>query len=88
MDSMDEIGLAQDNGFIIFCLVGICCRVQCPAFKTDTYSGLSGGSGWVPGGLRGLQIRSGVVKTALGGFNSHTFPPIYKKLLYIGFAPS
>lgn len=30
-----------------------------------------------PGGLRGLQIRWGAFK-ALGGFDSHTLPPVSK----------
>ena len=34
-----------------------------------------------PGGLRRLQICSGVVKTVLGGFDSYTSPPI-KSITY------
>jgi len=30
----------------------------------------------------GLEIRSGVAKAALGGFDSHTFPPFCKKQLF------
>ena len=35
-------------------------------------------------GHLGLQIRCGVTRVALGGFDSHTFPPIVKALLEKG----
>ena len=35
-------------------------------------------------GHLGLQIRCGVARVTLGGFDSHTFPPIYKALLEKG----
>lgn len=34
------------------------------------------GNGRVPGGPRGLQIRSVLTTVGIGGFDSHAFPPV------------
>ena len=58
------------------------CPLICPPMRpsaagnTPVYRGLALG-------CRGLQIRSGVTRVALGGFDSHTFPPITTNTLTI-----
>ena len=48
--------------------------------KENNYTEVTGNNGNGRKYVGGLQIRSGVTRVVLGGFNSHTFPPNYKYL--------